>query len=317
MTGALHVYSLNGTELECVTQVTKPTAFKCGTFGASGLLERRLATGDFGGKLCLWDLENTAAPLFQAQAHASIINMVDGCGGQAKGFGAPEVATCGRDGCVRVWDVRQQDAPVAALEPGEGQQVRDAWCVSLGNSFNDEERCLLAGYDNGDVKMFDLRMNRVRWEANVRNGVCGVEFDRRDIPMNKFLVSCLEAQVHAYDARTQHPAKGFASVTAKIPQGTTVWGSRTLPQNRDVCAVQGGDGTLYLYKYRYPDQRRIKDPDNVDMGVAGEMELVTSRNLSTQPLGSFDWSPDKEGLCVMSGFDQCVRVAIVTKLNKL
>lgn len=63
---------------------------------------------------------------------------------------------------MRVWDVRQQDAPVAALEPGEGQQVRDAWCVAFGNSFNDEERCLLAGYDNGDVKMFDLRMNRVR-----------------------------------------------------------------------------------------------------------------------------------------------------------
>lgn len=34
-------------------------------------------------------------------------------------------------------------------------------CVAFGNSFNDEERCVLAGYDNGDVKMFDLRMNRV------------------------------------------------------------------------------------------------------------------------------------------------------------
>lgn len=62
----------------------------------------------------------------------------------------------------------------------------------------------------------------------MKNGVCGVEFDRKDIPMNKFLVTCLEAQMHAYDARTQHPAKGFASVTAKIPQGTTVWGAKTL-----------------------------------------------------------------------------------------
>ncbi len=34
-------------------------------------------------------------------------------------------------------------------------------CVAFGNSFNDEERCVLAGYDNGDVKMFDLRMNKV------------------------------------------------------------------------------------------------------------------------------------------------------------
>lgn len=43
---------------------------------ASGILERKLATGDFAGKLCIWDLENTGAPIFQAQAHASIINMV-------------------------------------------------------------------------------------------------------------------------------------------------------------------------------------------------------------------------------------------------
>lgn len=39
---------------------------------------------------------------------------------------------------------------------------RDCWCVAIGNSYNDEERCVLAGYDNGDVKMFDLRMNKVR-----------------------------------------------------------------------------------------------------------------------------------------------------------
>lgn len=39
---------------------------------------------------------------------------------------------------------------------------RDCWCVAFGNSYNDEERCVLAGYDNGDVKMFDLRMNKVR-----------------------------------------------------------------------------------------------------------------------------------------------------------
>jgi hypothetical protein len=47
----------------------------------------------------------------------------------------------------------------------------------------------------------------VRWEDNVKNGVCGVQFDRPDIPMNKFVVTCLESQFHVYDARTQHPEK--------------------------------------------------------------------------------------------------------------
>lgn len=84
--------------------------------------------------------------------------------------------------------------------------------MSFGNSFNDDERCLLAGYDNGDVKLFDLKMNKIRWETNVRNGVCGVEFDRKDIQMNKIVATCLESQFHVFDARTEHRTKGLTSV---------------------------------------------------------------------------------------------------------
>ena len=38
----------------------------------------------------------------------------------------------GRDGAVRVWDVRQRDAPVACFEPGEGVKARDCWSVAFG-----------------------------------------------------------------------------------------------------------------------------------------------------------------------------------------
>lgn len=43
--------------------------------------------------------------------------------------------------------------------------------VFAGNSFDDEERCVVAGYDNGDIKLFDLRKMSLRWETNVKNGV--------------------------------------------------------------------------------------------------------------------------------------------------
>ncbi|KAJ9521928.1 hypothetical protein QJQ45_024806 [Haematococcus lacustris] len=320
-TGCLQVWEMDGTDLKLVKEVEKPSAFKCGTFGASSLIDRRLASGNFTGQLQIWDLEHTNKPVFDVQAHASIVN-------QARGCGAPELVTCGRDGCVRVWDVRQQDAPVAAFEPADSSNIRDCWCVAFGNSYNDEERCVLAGYDNGDVKMFDLRMNqvshglhglhglgtannlpltrpsplvdlkgklcpswhlpadvslppKVRWEANVKNGVCAVGFDRRDIQMNKFVVCCLEAQFHTFDARTQHPQK-----------------------NREVMMISSGDGTLHLYKYHYPDQRKIKDPEGRDLGVAGSVELVASRAMSSQPVCSLDWSPDKEGLFCCAAFDQ-------------
>ena len=78
------------------------------------------------------------------------------------------------DGCtgsVKVWDPRQKGSPVACMEPAEGETRRDCWCVAFGNSFSDVERCVCAGYDNGDVKMFDLRTMTQRWETNIKNGV--------------------------------------------------------------------------------------------------------------------------------------------------
>ena len=60
----------------------------------------------------------------------------------------------------------------------------DCWSVAFGNSYNDTERCIVAGYDNGDVKIFDLRKNALIWDHNLPNGVCGVQFDRKDTKMN-------------------------------------------------------------------------------------------------------------------------------------
>lgn len=42
-----------------------------------------------------------------------------------------------------------------------------------GHAFNDQDRCVCAGYDNGDIKLFDLRNMSLRWETNIKNGVRG------------------------------------------------------------------------------------------------------------------------------------------------
>lgn len=198
--------------LATVGEYVLPSGIKCGTFGASGIEDRRLAFGDYAGKLHITDLENPTKPIYSVQAHSSIINACAGIGGQQVGFGAPEICTGGRDGCVRVWDPRVKE-PVLSLEPEEGQTARDCWTVSFGNSYSDTERCVCAGYDNGDVKLFDLRTNSLRFEANVGNGVTCVEFDRPDIEMNKMAVTTLESKFRVYDLRTQHAESGFASLS--------------------------------------------------------------------------------------------------------
>jgi WD40 repeat protein len=313
-TGAFRVCSLNKGEVECLATAEKAVGFKCATFGASRMEDRHIATGDYKGGLAIWDLERVHGdPIFKVDAHDKIINAIDGIGGLNVGFGAPELVTGSRDGTVRVWDPRQQE-PVLSLEPMDGENPADCWTVAFGNAHNDAERCICAGYDNGDVKIFDLRTSTLRWDTNVKNGVCHVAFDRRDIAMNKLGVSTLESQIIAYDLRTYHPTEGYAGRRDKVAK-STVWGTHFLPQNRDIFATCGGNGAVHLYKYAYPEKRTIEDGDGVQKGVAGSLELVNSKEISTQPIVSFDWHQNKQGLAVFAALDQTIRVIICTKLN--
>ncbi|XP_076809462.1 dynein axonemal assembly factor 10-like [Clavelina lepadiformis] len=313
-TGALHVYEISHRDLIQLKVYETPTSLKCGTFAASSLQSRHLATGDFKGQLYVWDLEN-GKPVYQCDAHPEIINAIDGVGGMGVGEGAPELVTGSRDGAVKVWDVRQRDAPVACMEPEDGEDRRDCWTVAFGDAYNSEERCVCAGYDNGDVKMFDLRNMSVKWETNIKNGVCSVEFDRKDISMNKLVASSLEGKFRVFDVRTHNSKTGFASLEEKAHK-STVWLVKHLPQNRDIFMTTGGSGSLSLWKYDYP-VKRVKVEDGVKTGVAGSLQYLQNATLSTQPVCGMDWSPDKLGLAVCVAFDQALRVIIVTKLNRI
>ncbi|KAJ3130260.1 WD repeat-containing protein 92 [Nowakowskiella sp. JEL0407] len=323
-TGALQVYELNKGDLKLCAETEKEHAFKCGTFGASSLRDRHFATGDFSGYMNIWDLDRLDTPLYAVKAHEQIVNCIDGCGGIGGNTGPPEIATGSRDGTVKVWDVRQKDKPVAKIAPAEGEAMRDTWAVAFGNSFNDEERVVCAGYENGDIKMFDLRNLSLIWETNVKNGVCSLQFDRKDIRMNKIVASTLESNIFAFDLRTHHPKEGFASVKTKEKDNTTVWAVRHLPQNRELFISSGGNGGLSLYKYNYPSKRSKPDsshtPKNeekqLEIGVAGTIEQLQRVSVADQPISAFDWSADKRGLCAFTSFDQSVRVGIVTKLDQ-
>ena len=61
--------------------------------------------------------------------------------------------------------------------------------------------------------------------------MCSVQFDRKDIAMNKLLVTGLESKVRVYDLRTQHPQSGFASVSEKVRRRNPADRSTTAPQS--------------------------------------------------------------------------------------
>ncbi len=47
-----------------------------------------------------------------------------------------------------------------------------------------------------------------------------MEFDRKDIEMNKLVATTLESKIHVFDMKTQHQEKGFASVVEKVKKIT-------------------------------------------------------------------------------------------------
>ena len=66
------------------------------------------------------------------------------------------------------------------------------------------------------------------------------QFDRKDIAMNKLVVTTLESRYRLYDMRTHHPVHGFSFLSQEAHK-STVWGVSHLPQNRDVFMTTGGE----------------------------------------------------------------------------
>jgi WD repeat-containing protein 92 len=62
----------------------------------------------------------------------------------------------------------------------------------------------------------------------VNNGVCGLEFDRPDINMNKLVVTTLESKFTVFDLKTYHPTLGYTGLT-ELAHKSTIWGARHLP----------------------------------------------------------------------------------------
>ncbi|ODM94969.1 WD repeat-containing protein 92 [Orchesella cincta] len=314
-TGTIELFEICSTDVRSISKIETGASLKCATFGVSPVGRKLLACGDFNGNLELWDLD-TSKKTYEVKAHEEIINCIDALGGTSTKIGPPEVVTGSRDGTVKVWDVRQKEKPVVIIKPEDGEQKRDCWSVAFGNSYDNYERVVCCGYDNGDIRLFDLRQSCVRWSKNLKNGICSIEFDRKDIPMNKLLATTLESKFHVYDCRTLHPTQGFADLTEKAHK-STIWMGRHLPQNRDIFMTTGGNGAVCLWKYNYPDCRVKKEVDSgLDVGVIGNVDLLQNMTLASQPLSSFDWCPDKLGLAICTGFDQCLRLVIVTKLNQ-
>jgi len=215
-----------------------------------------------------------------------------------------------RDGFVRLWDPRRPDTAVASIGPEEGTTNQDCWSVALGKQTSAEQRVIASGYNNGDMKLIDIRMMKTLWETNVRHGICSLEFDAED-PMTGILVATTcNSKIHIVQS-------GNPSQTHPVESGhkSAVWCASHLPQNRAIFMTSGGDGNLNLWQHK--DTTTTMTTTTKTTTNSPKVELLASAGLSKEAISRFSWHPDKTGLGLATSFDQILRIVIVTRLATL
>jgi len=292
--GYLGVYEMSRGAVQLVREKQHPISLRCATFGATSMAQRHLATGDFNGGLRIWDLEKLDFPVAEVQAHREIVNCIDGVG--LNDGGAPLIATGSRDGTVKVWDPRQPVKATTSIGPKDGEPRQDCWAVAF-QSQNPEDRLLAAGYDNGDLKVFDLRHMSQLWEKNVRHGICSLEFGGGS--PNMLVATTVGAKIHACHAEDP------GSMITESGHKSTVWSVSHLLQNPNTFMTSGGNGNLNLWRHALPSASSSK-----------KVQLLTTASISNEAVCRFSWHPDKTGLGLATSFDKTLRIIIVTRLSE-
>ncbi|XP_070259153.1 dynein axonemal assembly factor 10-like [Myotis yumanensis] len=138
--GVIQLYEIRHGDLKLLREIEKAKPIKCGTFGATSLQQRYLATGDFAGNLYLGNMEAPEYPVYSVKDHKEIINTIDGVGGLGVGEGAPDIVTGSRDGTVKGWDPGQEDDPVANMEPVQRGNKRGCRAVAFAKTLFSGQR---------------------------------------------------------------------------------------------------------------------------------------------------------------------------------
>jgi len=302
--GSVRVYSLAGQGLAEIGSSVRPKAVRCGTFRSSSLEERLFCTGDFGGHVAIWDLEENEEPVEEILGHSDMINCISGHCGEGG-----QLVTGSRDGLVKMWDRRNMNRSTVTME---GDKRRDCWAVTtLENG-----EYVAAGYSNGDIRVFDIKAGKVYWETSLPLGVTGLKFTgSKYLKLDRLVASTLGGGVAVWDLQTKHKVQGFTRTDLRLEK-TTVWTANEAPQDEGLMLATLGSGAVQLIRHKEPGHRVMIGVDGGNVGTPGDFEKLCSRQLTDKPVTSSDWSRDKAGLVVTSSFDQKIRVLIVTGVGQ-
>jgi len=295
--GVLSVHTLAGRELNETSSIKTDRPLRCGTFDLGDQNERVFCSGDFSGNICLWDIESLKRFDGVTGAHSDLINSI-----ASGGKGSSEILTGGRDGEVKLWDRRTLSKPTVRMFPENYQTKRDCWTVS--HSANQSTSTLVAaGFDNGDVKVFDLRAMKVLWETNVGRGVSHTTFLVDDTTeaasgySRRLLLAAGTVHGKIFSWQVEKPKQKVSSLQL---DKSTVWCTEKIATHSPLLISCLGSGALCFSR---------QDNNN------GNMKCVDTHQISESPITSVTVSKDKPGLISTASCDNKIRLFIYTAIK--
>jgi len=279
--GVLSVYSLNGRELVETGSANHTRPFRCGTFDVCDVSERVYCCGDMSGGVSLWDVE-TLTQVLAFRAHEDVLNAIAG-----GGAGSSEILTGGRDGEVKLWDRRSPQSAIVRMFPEGGESRRDCWTVAHAGA---DARVVAAGFDNGDIKVFDLRNMKLSWETSLSRGVSTLLLRPSAGRGLQLVAGTVNGKLLQWSVDA--PDK---PVSAQLDK-STVWDTQVMQDDTLVSCL--GSGALC-----------------VSQAAKDKVECVLSHQVSEPPLNSLAASKDKPGLVATSSFDKNIRIFFYTGLK--
>ncbi|KAN0015990.1 hypothetical protein ACTFIU_005940 [Dictyostelium citrinum] len=239
---------------------------------------RRFITGDFNGQISEWDSDICDIPIWGIKgAHQGSISAIDA-------YGDHLVVCSGKDGTIKVYDTRikpnngdNSSSPISTF-----QQTNKNGCWSICTNDNN----IIAGFENGDLNIYNLKTNSIQSTHKVNGGICSIDSNDRSNILNQFLITTNKSFITTLSLNNNtNNNLEFKDYEINKNENQTIWSGIYSPWNKkdneNIFTVCEGDGSVSMYR--------------------DDFKLIDKVIVSNSPILQLDYSKDRKGLlCCIS-----------------
>lgn len=124
----------------------------------------------------------------------------------------------------------------------------------VGNAHSVDDRSVCAGYENGDISLFDLRKVSMLWNKNMpKTGICSVAFDSPEKPRgNIFWTGLNGAHGVLSTHQTTTQVGPVEAVPVKDKPAVTIWRGKPSPHNPGLLGETDLEGNFRILRRFLP-----------------------------------------------------------------